>query len=80
MPFKYSILGQLTKQVTPLFAANLSLTYSPGANALILFPVLTYSVSDNWDVNLVAQSFFAPEEGAFKNRGNLLLFRLKWGF
>lgn len=80
MPFKYSVLGQVAKQVTPLFNANLSLIYCPGADALIVFPVLTYSVSDNWDINLVAQLFFAPEENKFKNRGNVLLLRLKWGF
>lgn len=80
MPFKYSILGQVTRQVTPLFVANLSLIFCPGVNAFITFPMLTYSVSDNWDANLVAQSFFAPEDGHFKNRGNALFFRLKWGF
>ncbi|HRI60195.1 MAG TPA: hypothetical protein PK228_10745 [Saprospiraceae bacterium] len=80
MPFKYSVLGQVTKQVTPLFTTNLSVTYCPGADALIIFPVLTYSVSDNWDVNLVVQSYFAPQDGTFKNRGNALIFRLKWGF
>lgn len=80
MPFKYSTLVQVAKQVTPLFTANMSLIYCPGADALIVFPVLTYSVSDNWEANLVVQSFFAPEDDTFRNRGNALLFRLKWGF
>lgn len=80
MPFKYSILGQVSKQITPLFTANLNLIYCPGADAFIAFPVLTYSVSDNWDVNVVAQSFFAPQDDKFKNRGNVLLLRLRWGF
>lgn len=80
MPFRYTILVQGGKQVTPLFSANLSMIYSPGANALIIFPVLTYSVSDNWEANFVAQAFFSPEGDVFKNRGNALFFRLKWGF
>jgi len=80
MPFRYSVLGQVAKPITPLLAANMSLIYCPGANALILFPVLTYSLSDNWEANLVAQAFFAPENDTFKNRGNALFFRLKWAF
>ena len=80
MPFKYSVLGQVSKQITPLFTTNLSLIYCPGADAFIVFPVLAYSVSDNWDANLVAQSFFAPQNDKFKNRSNALIFRLKWGF
>lgn len=80
MPFRYSLLGQVAKSITPLFTVNLSLIYCPGADAFITFPVLTYSLSNNWDANLVAQSFFAPASGQFKNLGNALIFRLKWGF
>ena len=80
MPFKYSILGQVAKQVTPLFNMNVSVIYCPVVDAFIAYPVLTYSVSDNWDINLVIQSFFAPEEGTFKNQGNALFLRLKWSF
>lgn len=80
MPFKYSVWRQVAKSITPSFMANLNLVYCPGVHAFVLFPVLTYSVSDNWDANLVARPFFAPEDGHFKNRGNALFFRLKWSF
>ena len=80
MPFKHSILAQSAKQITPLFTANLSLIYCPGPDALIVFPVLTYSLNDNWDLNLIAQSFFIPENKSFKNNGNQVILRLKWGF
>lgn len=80
MPFRYSILGQVVKQATPLLALNLSLIYCPGPDAFIAFPVLTYSLSDNWDLNLIAQSFFAPAGKKFKNQGNSVILRLKWGF
>lgn len=80
MPFRYSILGQVVKQATPLLTFNLSLIYCPGPDALIFFPVVAYSLSDNWDINLIAQSFFAPTAHKFKNQGNSVLFRLKWGF
>lgn len=80
MPFKHAILTQTAKQISPLFTANLSLIYCPGPDALIIFPVLTYSLNDNWDLNLVAQSFFIPENKQFKNQGNSLILRLKWGF
>ncbi len=80
MPFKHAVLAQSAKQITPLFMANLSLIYCPGPDALIVFPVLTYSLNDNWDLNFVAQSFFIPENMRFKNEGNALILRLKWGF
>ncbi|MFM9948764.1 MAG: hypothetical protein ACKV1O_12565 [Saprospiraceae bacterium] len=80
MPFKHSVLAQTAKQITPIFMANLSVIYCPGPDALIIFPVLTYSLNDNWDLNLVAQSFFIPAGKRFKNEGNSLILRLKWGF
>jgi hypothetical protein len=80
MPYEYSILTQVAKQFTPLFTTTLSVIYGPGPHALIVFPVLTYSLSDNWDLNLVGQSLFDAGEEKFRNRGNLIMMRLKWGF
>jgi hypothetical protein len=80
MPYEYSILTQVAKQFTPLFTTTLSVIYGPGPHALIVFPVLTYSLSDNWDLNLVGQSLFDTGEEKFGNRGNLIMMRLKWGF
>jgi hypothetical protein len=70
MPYRYNILLQGSRQWMPLFSTQLNLIYSPGADAFLLFPVLTYSVSNNWDLDVVGQSFFAPLEGAFRNQGN----------
>ncbi|MDX2135709.1 MAG: hypothetical protein SFV52_13025 [Saprospiraceae bacterium] len=80
MPYRYNFLTQTSRQWTPLFYTQLNLVYSPGADAFLVFPVLTYSVANNWDADLVVQSFFAPLDGHFKNRGNALIFRLRWGF
>lgn len=80
MPFKYSLLAQSAKQITPLFTINLSLIYCPGPDALIIFPMLTYSLSDNWNLDIVAQSFFISKEKGLRNEGNSLILRLKWGF
>ncbi|NUO00127.1 MAG: hypothetical protein HUU01_05875 [Saprospiraceae bacterium] len=80
MPFKHTVLIQVAKQLTPLFMANLSLIYCPGPDALIVFPVFSYSLNDNWDLNLVAQSFFIPVNKQLKNEGNSLILRIKWGF
>ncbi len=80
MPYKYSVLAQTAHSFTPLFTANVNVIYCPGPDALILFPVLTYSLADNWDMDLVAQSFFIPEGKRFKNLGNALVLRVKWGF
>lgn len=80
MPYRLSFLAQGSKQWTPLFTSQLNVIFSPSSRALILFPVLTWSIAENWDVDLVGQSFFSRVNGVFGDQGNLLILRTKWGF
>jgi hypothetical protein len=80
MPYRLSFLALGSRQWTPLFTSQLNVIFSPPSRALILFPVLTWSVADNWDVDLVGQSFFLRENDVFGNQGNVLILRMKWGF
>jgi hypothetical protein len=79
-PFKYTAFAEVSYPFTPIFKASLGGMYSPSGNSLIALPTLTYSIADNWVIDVIGQSFFAQNNGGYKSLGTGLFFRLKWGF
>jgi hypothetical protein len=79
MPTRWNFILSTRKEITPLFSANLSTLYAPGTNLLLILPGFRYSLSDNLDVDLIWQSFFAELQKfeALNHRGFL---RLKYSF
>jgi hypothetical protein len=47
---------------------------------MILIPTLTYSISDNWVLDLTGQSFFSEQNGSYHSLGSSIYLRVKWGF
>ncbi|MBI3482512.1 MAG: hypothetical protein HY015_05985 [Bacteroidetes bacterium] len=81
MPSRLNFLVQAVKTFTPLFIGNFSILYSPKVNLLAILPYLSYSIRENWDLDLVIQSFFAKNaNGDFSTLGNSVNLRLKWSF
>lgn len=80
MPTRYTLTAMGSKALNP--ATNLSLVamYAPGTNMLILFPTLTYSIKENWDIDVVAQSAFLELNKEFKHSGSAAFFRIKRSF
>ncbi len=79
-PYKYSLLAQAAYPINPLLNSALIAVYSPGeAHALFLNPVLTYSLSQNWDLDLVGQIAFQKEE-KYKSPVQAGFLRIKWSF
>lgn len=79
-PYKYSVLAQASYPINPLLNSALIAVYSPGeANALFLNPVLTYSLSQNWDLDLVGQIAIQQEE-KYKSTVQAGFLRVKWSF
>ncbi len=79
-PYKYSILTQASYPINPLLNGMMILVYSPGeAHALFLNPVLTYSLSQNWDLDLVGQIAFLNEE-KYRSTVQAGFIRIKWSF
>ncbi|MFI5135982.1 MAG: hypothetical protein ACHQD9_09025, partial [Chitinophagales bacterium] len=71
MPTKLSLVAEAAKKFTPLFSGNFSVVYSPKVNLLILLPYLSYSIAENWDLDLFWQAYFADNsEREFKVFGN----------
>ena len=81
MPARFNFLIQAVKTFTPLFSGNFSVAYSPKVNLLILLPYLTYSVGENWDFDLIVQSFFSENtKKDFLAIGNSVNLRIKWSY
>ena len=79
-PFRYTGLVQASYPFTPLFKGTLGAMYSPTGNSIILLPSLTYSISNNWVLDFVAQSFYAQQNNAYKPLGSAVYMRVKCGF
>jgi len=80
MPTKYTALVMASKSLNPATSLSLLSMFAPGTNMLILFPTLTYSIKENWDMDLVAQSSFMEIKEEFKHAGSAIFFRIKRSF
>lgn len=80
MPCNWSFYGELSGNITPLFHAGLSSIYGLQPDLLFIMPNLTYSISDNWDLMLVAQSVLLFNKGQKPIKSNTLFARLKYSF
>ena len=81
MPAKYNFLVQTTKQFSPASTSSFSVIYSPVLNMLIINPYISYSIVDNWDIDLTVQCFFADDYfNKFKPLGNSFNIRARWSF
>jgi hypothetical protein len=79
-PFRYTLFSEVSYAFSPIFKASLGGMYSLSGNSLIVLPTLTYSISDNWVIDLIGQSFYSRQNGSYGPLGNSIFIRLKWGF
>jgi hypothetical protein len=80
MPTAYNVLLSTTKEITPLLSGSLGLVYTPGTHIAIALPSFQYNVSDQWDINLVWQSFYAEMNDSFQAVTHRIFLRAKWSF
>ncbi len=81
MPNKHTIFVNTSAQLSPVFSLNLGAFYGFQVNWLIFFPTVTYSIKENWDIDLIGQIFFAESRNhPFQGAGNGVFFRLKWSY
>ncbi|MCH2043723.1 MAG: transporter [Saprospiraceae bacterium] len=80
-PYRYAISTAISYPFSPAFSGILSAVYSPNeSHALFLSPMLTYSIQDNWDFDLVGQITFSKENGRYKSPLQAFFLRLKFSF
>lgn len=80
MPFIHTFFAQVAKSINPLVNAGFSVMFSPTKNSLILFPIISVSLSDSWDLSFIAQSFFADVNTTYRTMGNAVCLRLRWSY
>ncbi|RMG23462.1 MAG: hypothetical protein D6730_14425, partial [Bacteroidetes bacterium] len=79
-PGKWAYLLQASRQLHPLVSLSVAGLYTPTDNLSIFFPTITYSIKENWDLDLVAQAALADQNEAYRHLGTSLFFRLKWSY
>ncbi|MBC6491995.1 hypothetical protein BC349_13105 [Flavihumibacter stibioxidans] len=80
LPLRHSFFFQGMKAFTPILSANAGIMYAPGgANVLLFFPSLQYSLAENWELAFFSQHFFGDLDG-YKALGHNIYLRVKWNF
>jgi hypothetical protein len=77
---KWSLLTQAVYSFSPILSGNISLSYFPGTESVIIYPALQYSISDEWGADLIAQSLFGKQQGTFKAINHNIVLRVAWSF
>ncbi len=79
-PGKWAGLVQASGQINPLFSISGSAIYSPTQHITVFFPTFTYSIRENWDIDLIGQAFFSDRPQGYGHGATALFFRLKWSY
>lgn len=79
-PYKHATFLQLGYPISPLLSSGVAIIYSPvEAHALFFNPTLTYSITQNWDMDFVGQLVF-NDDGGYTSPIQALFFRLKYSY
>ncbi len=79
-PGKWVGFVQSSKQLHPLVNVSTALIYTPTENLTVFFPTLTYSIKENWDLDLIAQAAFQDQAEIYRHIGTSIFLRMKWSY
>lgn len=80
-PYPISTFVQASYQFSPLLFGGGAIMFYPGTNNFFINPMLTYSVFQNFDVDLVGQLFYGDNQnGSYDAISKSLFVRAKWSF
>ena len=80
-PYPWSAFISSNYQFTPLLYGGVSLMYYPGTNNWFINPILTYSIIQNLDLDVVGQVFFGNNQSnSYDAISKSLFARIKWSF
>lgn len=85
-PWTYSLTGSYP--TSALSNLNLTLMWAPkgvipgfsSGNLTLIVPTFTYSIRNNWDLDIVGQSFIAENQEGYKHLLSAAFIRLKWSY
>ena len=80
-PYRHALFAQLSYPITPLLNGSAAFIYSPvEVHALFVNPVLTLSIKENWDIDLVGQIIMDKEDKGFTSPVQAAFLRLKYSY
>lgn len=77
---RYSLFGQISKPITPLFSGSFSGIVNPSDGSFYFGPALSYSLTTNLELMLTGQLFYGDAGTEFGDIGRIAFGRLKWSF
>ncbi len=79
-PYRWAFFSQVSHPITPLLGGGLAVIYSPvSVHPLFLNPTLTYSIKENWDLDMVGQLVFNKEK-KYVSPIQAIFLRMKFSF
>ena len=79
-PYRWAFFGQASYPFTPLLNGGVAVIYSPvKVHPLFLNPTLTFSIKENWDLDMVGQLIFS-KEAKYTSPIQAAFLRLKFSF
>lgn len=77
---RLDLFGQVSRQLSPLWRADLASIVNPFDGSFFVAPGVGYSLSDNMELLLFGQLFIGDPGTEFGGIGKLFYFRYKWAF
>jgi len=77
-PSRWAFYNQFSGNFGPAWHWSFGMVYGTQNQLTVLIPQIQYSISDNWDMDIFAQSFFADIPNI--RQRNILTFRLRYSF
>jgi hypothetical protein len=79
-PAALTLFGECADQITPLVHLDAFAMANPIDGSGVAGPSVTFSITDNIDLDLVCQGFFGERNTAFGGYGTVAVIRGKWSF
>ena len=80
MPNRWSYFLQASKSLTPAIGTSLSTIYAYELKGIYMMPQFSYSISQNWNFDTIAQLFYGKQDESFSNIQNSVYLRFRWSF
>lgn len=80
-PFRHNLYAVWMYPATPLFNVSITAIFSPVSDLpFFLMPVFTYSMAENWDLDLISQILLGDNSGQYKAMVHGYFFRIKFSY
>ncbi len=80
MPNEHSLFFQGSKAINPVLSASFATIYAIDMNGILLFPTIGYSVAENMEISLVAQTFLSTNSNPKGHISSGIFLRFKYNY